>query len=298
MLLNILNHFTSRRIICSLSAAATSRAQPNNSHLKYYYGSSTFVRVLVREQTNQTTQGGQRRETAREKFREEDRKAGLKERMKITQLLIVKRKANRVENFTCSTKILAWSAQPSKRTWLATSSTFQRMIFWRSLDTAAWLLWFMEVLSSLRNADGNPLPSGHGKEKGETCWMPLSSTRKEQYERKNEALYYFKRVKVVIHYSLVCQGYLLFEISLRFGIEASVFLSPHKKKTEWFGVEVSMFLPLPRPSPPPPSKKSMNEKKITSKPAAIQFFLLDSGSAEKVQFPHKHLLSLFLPGSV
>ena len=128
--------------------------------------------------------------------------------------------------------------------------------------------------------------------------MPLSSTRKEQYERKNEALYYFKRVKVVIHYSLVCQGYLLFEISLRFGIEASVFLSPHKKKTEWFGVEVSMFLPLPRPSPPPPSKKSMNEKKITSKPAAIQFFLLDSGSAEKVQFPHKHLLSLFLPGSV
>ena len=38
----------------------------------------------------------------------------------------------------------------------------------------------------------------------------------------------------------------------------------------------------------------MNEKKITSKPAAIQFFLLDSGSAEKIQFPHKHLLSLFL----
>lgn len=73
---------------------------------------------------------------------------------------------------------------------------------------------------------------------------------------------------------------------------------PIKKKTEWFGVEVSMFLPLPRPSPPPPFKKSMNEKKITSKPAAIQFFLLDSGSAEKVQFPHKHLLSLFLPGSV
>ena len=190
MLLNILNHFTCRRIICSLSPAATSRAQPSYSHLNYYDGSSTFVRVLVGEQTNQTAQGRQRRETAREKFREEDRKAGLKERMKITQLLIIKRKANRVENFTCSTKILAWSAQPSKRTWLATSSTFQRMIFWRSLDTAAWLLWLMEVLSSLRNADGNPLPSGHGNEKGETCWMPLSSTRKEQYERKNEALYY------------------------------------------------------------------------------------------------------------
>ena len=38
------------------------------------------------------------------------------------------------------------------------------------------------------------------------------------------------------------------ETSLRFGIEASVFLSPHKKnKTKWFGVEVSMFLPLPAP---------------------------------------------------
>lgn len=98
-----------------MSAAATSRAQLNYSHLNYYDGSSTFVRV-VREQMNQTTQGRQRRETAREKFREEDRKAGLKERMKITQLLIIKRKANRVENFTCSTKILAWSAQPSKRT--------------------------------------------------------------------------------------------------------------------------------------------------------------------------------------
>ena len=189
MLLNILNHFTSRRTICSLSAAETSRAQLNYSHLNYYDGSSAFVRVLVGEQTNQTTQGRQRRETAREKFRE-DRKAGLKERMKITQLLTINRKATRAENFTCSTKILAWSAQPSKRTWLATSSTFQRMIFWRSLDTAAWLLWLMEVLSSLRNADGNPLPSGHGNEKGETCWMPLSSTRKEQYERKNEALYY------------------------------------------------------------------------------------------------------------
>ena len=110
-----------------------------------------------------------------EKLREEDRKAGLKEGMKITQLLIIKRKANGAEHFTCSTKILAWSAQPSKRTWLATSSTFHRMIFWRSLDTAAWLLWFMEVLSSLRKADGNPLPSGHGNEKGETCWMPLNS---------------------------------------------------------------------------------------------------------------------------
>ena len=54
---------------------------------------------------------------------------------------------------------------------------------------------------------------------------------------------------------------------------------------------------VPPSPPPPPSKKSMNEKKITSKPAAIQFFLLDSGSAEKVQFLHKHLLSLFLPGS-
>lgn len=189
MLLNMINHFTSRRIICSLSAAATSRAQPNYSHLNYYDGSSTFVKVLVREQTNQATQGKQRRGTEREKLREEDRKARLKERMKITQLLIIK-KANRAENFTCSTKILAWSAQPSKRTWLATSSTFQRMIFWRSLDTAAWLLWLMEFLSSLRNADGNPLPSGHGNEKGETCWMPLSSTRKEQYERKDEALYY------------------------------------------------------------------------------------------------------------
>ena len=155
----------------------------------------------MREQTNQTTQGRQRRETAREKFREEERKAGLKERMKITQLLIIKRKANRVENFTCSTKILAWSAQPSKRTWLATSSTFQRMIFWRSLDTAAWLLWLMEVLSSLRNADGNPLPSGHGNENGETCWMPLSSTRKEQYERKNEALYHQElRRLFIIHW--------------------------------------------------------------------------------------------------
>ena len=184
MLLNILNHFTSRRIVCSLSAAATSRAQPNYSHLNYYDGSSIFVRVLEWEQTNQTTQGKQRRETEME-----DRKAGFRERMKITQLLIIK-KATRAENFTCSTKILAWSAQPSKRTWLATSSTFQRMIFWRSLDTAAWLLWLMEVLSSLRNADGNPLPSGHGNEKGETCWMPLSSTRKEKYERKNEALYY------------------------------------------------------------------------------------------------------------
>ena len=51
-----------------------------------------------------------------EKLREEDRKAGLKEGMKITQLLIIKRKANRAEHFTCSTKILAWSAQPSKRT--------------------------------------------------------------------------------------------------------------------------------------------------------------------------------------
>ena len=51
---------------------------------------------------------------------------------------------------------------------------------------------------------------------------------------------------------------------------------------------------VPPSPPPPPSKKSMNEKKITSKPAAIQFFLLDSGSAEKIQFPHKHLLSLFL----
>ena len=115
MLLNILNHFTFRRTICSLSAAATSRAQLNYSHLKYYDGSSTFVRVLVREQTNQTTQGRQRRETEMEKLREEDRKAGLKERMKITQLLIIK-KANRAENFTCSTKILAWSAQPSNRT--------------------------------------------------------------------------------------------------------------------------------------------------------------------------------------
>lgn len=60
MLLNILNHFTSRRTICSLSAAATSRAQLNYSHLNYYDGSSTFVRVLVREQTNQTTQGRQK----------------------------------------------------------------------------------------------------------------------------------------------------------------------------------------------------------------------------------------------
>lgn len=82
-----------------MSAAATSRAQLNYSHLNYYDGSSTFVRVLVGEQTNQTTQGRQRRETAREKFREEDRKAGLKERMKITQSLIIKRKANRVQKF-------------------------------------------------------------------------------------------------------------------------------------------------------------------------------------------------------
>ena len=39
------------------------------------------------------------------------------------------------------------------------------------------------------------------------------------------------------------------ETSLRFNIEASVFLSPHKKnkQTKWFGVEVSMFLPLPAP---------------------------------------------------
>ena len=116
ILLNILNHFTSRRIICTLSAAATSRAQPNYSHLNYYDGSSTFVRVLALEQTNKTTQGRQRRETEMEKLREEDRKAGLKEGMKITQLLIIKRKANRAEHFTCSTKILAWSAQPSKRT--------------------------------------------------------------------------------------------------------------------------------------------------------------------------------------
>ena len=57
-------------------------------------------------------------------------------------------------------------------------------------------------------------------------------------------------------------------------------------------------VPPSPPPPPPPSKKSINEKKITSKPAAIQFFLLDSGSAEKVQFPHKHLLSPLLPGSV
>ena len=200
MLLNILNHFTCRRIICSLSPAATSRAQPSYSHLNYYDGSSTFVRVLVGEQTNQTAQGRQRRETEMEKLREEDRKAGFKERMKITQLLIIK-KATRAEHFTCSTKILAWSAHPSKRTWLATSSTFQRMIFWRSFDTAAWLLWLMEVLSSLRNADGNPLPSGHGNEKGETCWMPLSSTRKEQYERKNEALYYYElRRLFIIHW--------------------------------------------------------------------------------------------------
>ena len=59
-----------------------------------------------------------------------------------------------------------------------------------------------------------------------------------------------------------------------------------------------MFLPLPPAPPPSPSKKKKNEKKITSKPAAIQFFLLDSGSAEKVQFLHKHLLSLSLRGSV
>ena len=86
--------------------------------------------------------------------------------------------------------------------------------------------------------------------------MPLSSTRKEQYERKNEALYYFKRVKVVIHYSLVCQGYLLFEISLRFGIEASVFLSPHKKKNRMVwrrGINVPPSPPSPLPLPP--SKK-------------------------------------------
>ena len=34
-----------------MSAAATSRAQLNYSHLNYYDGSSTFVKVLVREQT-------------------------------------------------------------------------------------------------------------------------------------------------------------------------------------------------------------------------------------------------------
>ena len=39
---------------------------------------------------------------------------------------------------------------------------------------------------------------------------------------------------------------------------------------------------------PPSSPPQKKEKKITSQPAAIQFFLLDSGSAEKVQFLYKH----------
>lgn len=70
-----------------------------------------------------------------------------------------------------------------------------------------------------------------------------------------------------------------------------MFLPPHKKnRMVWCrGINV--------PTYPPPQKKE-KEKKITSKPAAIQFLLLDSGSAEKVQFLHKHLLSRFLRGSV
>ena len=70
-----------------------------------------------------------------------------------------------------------------------------------------------------------------------------------------------------------------------------MFLSPHKKrnrKVRRRGINVP-------PSPPPQKKK---RKEITSQPAAIHFFLLDSGSAGKVQFLHKHLLSLFLCGSV
>ena len=88
---------------------------------------------------------------------------------------------------TCSEKIFAWSAQPMVRTWFATSSIFQRKIRWRSLDTAAWLWWFMEFLSSVRNVDGNPLPRGHGKQNGETCWMPLSATETSR-QRKIENL--------------------------------------------------------------------------------------------------------------
>ena len=78
-------------------------------------------------------------------------------------------------------KILAWSAQPKKRTWLATSSTFHAMIRCRSLDTAPLLLWLMEVLSSLKNADGNPLPRGQGNENGDTCWMALSATEMKEF---------------------------------------------------------------------------------------------------------------------
>ena len=88
---------------------------------------------------------------------------------------------------TCSEKIFAWSAQPMVRTWFATASIFHRKIRWRSLDTAAWLWWFMEFLSSVRNVDENPLPRGHGKQNGETCWMPLSATETSR-QRKIENL--------------------------------------------------------------------------------------------------------------
>ena len=45
----------------------------------------------------------------------------------------------------------------------------------------------MEFLSSVRNVDGNPLPRGHGKQNGETCWMPLSATETSR-QRKIEIL--------------------------------------------------------------------------------------------------------------
>lgn len=98
---------------------------------------------------------------------------------------------------TCSIKILAWSPQPRHVTWLATSLTSQPIIRWRSLDSAALLLRLMEVLSSLRNAVGNPLPRGHGNENGDTCWMALSATEKKQKEQSFSLLIY----RVLVYFS-------------------------------------------------------------------------------------------------
>lgn len=55
----------------------------------------------------------------------------------------------------------------------------------------------MEVLSSLRNAVGNPLPRGHGNENGDTCWMALSATEKKQKEQSFSLLIY----RVLVYFS-------------------------------------------------------------------------------------------------
>ena len=77
---------------------------------------------------------------------------------------------------TCSANNFACSMHPRLLTWVTTSSTLHFAILCRSLDekvSSARAAW--SSLSPLQRV----LPSGQGKENGDTCCTPFSATEKK-----------------------------------------------------------------------------------------------------------------------